>query len=798
MVQRRHHLRRARWWRSPTRRCCTSSRRELLLRPVVRGHRRRTCPPDFAAQPVGVPLRWKLLGALPLINVITGRGGERAVHHGRASLADLGARRGGGGGRGVHDLAGAHRARSRKSILSPVDDLIEATERVKEGDLDARVPVISGDELGELAGSFNEMMRRAHRARGAARGVRQLRGSRGGGARARGGRAARGRGGGGDRRCSWTCATSRRSPSARARARPWPSSTSSSSWSCRSSLEHGGHANKFVGDGVLGVFGAPERHADHADRALRGRLRDRAAVEEASPASCGSGSGINSGPVRGRARWAAAGRLEFTVIGDAGERGRAGGAGHARDRRRGAAHGGHPLPARARRRRTLERARRDPAEGQVGAGAALRTPGPRDRGDCLTVQAGEPSFTAAAERADAIHVTGEGPSRPRGCVLLQRSSPCAPQPPVPPRPAPAARRPALRAPSARRRPRGQDRPRRTASRRFRSGSGAEAWQRRRDPARPRPARVRARAAAPRRRCPARSGTGDRPRACATARPAAPGAAPGARRRGVPGVDRHHHSPLARSETARTGAASCSPAPAPAATVPALASVPSEVTIRPAARERPATRGERPRRDRGFVVTRRIRDFVGVVPDWVWGALGALAAVALLAGTLALLRPCALAAPSGGGAARRRRRPPGGRDVPDVPRRVAGVLASVAYRAAEGPAAGGDFYDVFALDDHRAGVVVGDVMGHGSDAIVQTTMLRYTLARVSRGRLRAAPGDPDHRPRARRGPRWLRDRGGGAAWSSDANSPVMTWVGWIAAPEHDVGPSAVAAAGALTA
>ena len=36
------------------------------------------------------------------------------------------------------------------------------------------------------------------------------------------------------------------------------------------------------------------------------------------------------------------------------------------------------------------------------------------------------------------------------------------------------------------------------------------------------------------------------------------------------------------------------------------------------------------------------------------------------------------------------------------------------------------------------------------------------------------------------------------WSSDPNSPVITWVGWIAAPGQDVGPSAVAAAGALTA
>src|SRR5205085_5691766 len=45
-----------------------------------------------------------------------------------------------------------------KSITRPVGDLIEATDRVKRGDLSARVPVLSGDELGDLAGSFNDML----------------------------------------------------------------------------------------------------------------------------------------------------------------------------------------------------------------------------------------------------------------------------------------------------------------------------------------------------------------------------------------------------------------------------------------------------------------------------------------------------------------------------------------------------------------------------------------------------------------------------------------------------------------
>ncbi len=44
---------------------------ELFLRPVVEDIAERL-PPDFEGQPAGVPLRWKLLGALPIISVVTG------------------------------------------------------------------------------------------------------------------------------------------------------------------------------------------------------------------------------------------------------------------------------------------------------------------------------------------------------------------------------------------------------------------------------------------------------------------------------------------------------------------------------------------------------------------------------------------------------------------------------------------------------------------------------------------------------------------------------------------------------
>jgi adenylate cyclase len=285
---------------------------EQFLRPVVEDIVDEL-PAHFAGAPLGVPLRWKLLGALPVINVITGVVVSGLSTDGSAELQDLGL-----------DVVVAVLVAFTisleltvlvtRSVLQPVDRLLEATKAVKQGDLEARVPVTSGDELGQLAGSFNEMMeglseREALReAFGAyvdpdvAERVLEE------------GELIEGQ----EREVTvmildvWEFTAFAQRSSARETV-SFLNDLFGIVVPCV--VEHGGHANKFLGDGLLAVFGAPERLDDHADRAVNAAKGVAEAIAERFGDELRFGVGVNSGPVV-VGSVGGGGRLEFAVIGD--------------------------------------------------------------------------------------------------------------------------------------------------------------------------------------------------------------------------------------------------------------------------------------------------------------------------------------------------------------------------------------------------------------------------------------------------------------------------------------------------
>jgi HAMP domain-containing protein len=128
---------------------------EAIARPVLEDVSREV-PGDADLPRRALSVRWRLLLALPAINVISG------VIVSGLSLDD---RSIGALGFGVAMAIAVAFTISLElswllanSIVRPLRDLRRGTEAVATGDLDVRVPVLGADEMGRLAAGFNAMV----------------------------------------------------------------------------------------------------------------------------------------------------------------------------------------------------------------------------------------------------------------------------------------------------------------------------------------------------------------------------------------------------------------------------------------------------------------------------------------------------------------------------------------------------------------------------------------------------------------------------------------------------------------
>jgi class 3 adenylate cyclase len=287
---------------------------EIVARPVLE-QIAQGLPADFTIDQPGLPLRWRLFAAAPIINVVTAvvvsglsAGGG---HH--ASLNQL----------GISWLlaVGVSLTVSLelvvlvvRSLGTSLSDLRRATDQVRAGDFSARVPVVATDETGQLAQSFNTMVEgldereRLREAFGAyvdpdlaeriLREGAELDGE--------------------EVEVSVLFLDIRDFTAFAERSTPTEVvSLLNGFWELvvPALLRHGGHANKFIGDGLLGVFGAPDHLPEHADCAVEAALEIVELVRERYGGQIGVGIGINSGSVVS-GTVGGGGRVEFTVIGD--------------------------------------------------------------------------------------------------------------------------------------------------------------------------------------------------------------------------------------------------------------------------------------------------------------------------------------------------------------------------------------------------------------------------------------------------------------------------------------------------
>lgn len=285
---------------------------ESGMRPVLKDINRQH-PPWARTEIQVLPLRTKLIAALPLINIITGLVAA-ALSGGGGGSSSLGA--------DVLIAIGIAFTISllltfmlAGSILRPIHDLEEGIEAVRQGRFGVTVPVTTPDEFGDLSAAFNQMskglaererikdafgtyldnnvadhiLRQDPSASGVELEVSLLFC---------------------DVREFTAFAATSEAPEVVAKLNHLFEAV------VPIIAGHGGHVNKFVGDGLLAVFGAPEPHVDHAERAVRCAIAMAQRVNHGGSGLFNVGIGVNSGRVVAGSV-GGAGRLEYSVIGDA-------------------------------------------------------------------------------------------------------------------------------------------------------------------------------------------------------------------------------------------------------------------------------------------------------------------------------------------------------------------------------------------------------------------------------------------------------------------------------------------------
>jgi adenylate cyclase len=286
---------------------------ERVLRPVLE-EIGEALPDEVELPTVSVPLRGRLIATLPALVVMTGAVVPGISFGANTEVESL----------GIAILAAAIVAVTvaiplidllSDSVVAPIAELERATKRVRDGDLEARVPVFSTDETGNLARSFNEMVAGlAERER-----IREAFGTyldrevaelilREGTSLA------------GEEVEVTMMFIDIRNFTGYAEGASAAEVVATINRLFERAVpiihEHGGHVDKFVGDGLLAVFGAPRRQDDHADQALAAALDIERAVREEFGGELEIGIGVNSARVVA-GNVGGAGRLEFSVIGDA-------------------------------------------------------------------------------------------------------------------------------------------------------------------------------------------------------------------------------------------------------------------------------------------------------------------------------------------------------------------------------------------------------------------------------------------------------------------------------------------------